>query len=161
MMNLQEIKDGYTELYSFMATSRNPENMKTFGKVMTKMFMWFADNKPDAAQELLGELESIKWRNYLTPKEADGIVAKMSPKAPWGREQWKTEMERYDFDIEDEPCYNRCALWVTMNMIMSDSGSTLTRYVESDNLFNAVYDLAVDKLTDPDKVFNIRRYFSL
>ena len=48
-----------------------------------------------------------------------------------------------------------------MNMIMSDSGSTLTRYVESDNLFNAVYDLAVDKLTDTDKVFNIRRYFSL
>lgn len=160
-MTPEEMKNEFQALYNMMANSQKVEFMHTFGVVHKEMMEWMIANKPDFAQEWIDKLESIKWRNYLTPKEADAIVAKMSPKAPWGREQWKTEMERYDFDIEDEPCYNHCALWVTMNMIMSDSGNTLSRYVETDNLFNAVYDLAVDKLTDPDKVFNIRRYFSL
>ena len=42
---------------------------------------------------------------------------------------------------------------------MSDSSETMKKYVDEDNLFNMVYDLAVDKLTDKDKVFNIRDYF--
>lgn len=44
---------------------------------------------------------------------------------------------------------------------MSDSGETLAKYVDKDNLFKAVHDLAVDKLTDHDGVFNIRSYFGL
>lgn len=48
-----------------------------------------------------------------------------------------------------------------MNMIMSDSKATLEKYVESEYLFKLVHDLAVDKLTDKDSVFNVRSYFSL
>lgn len=44
---------------------------------------------------------------------------------------------------------------------MSDSSETLSKYVRKEDIFKAVHDLAVDKLTDKDKVFNIRAYFSL
>lgn len=85
----------------------------------------------------------------------------MEPKAPWTRDQWKAAMEQHGFETEKQPCYNKCALWATMNMIMSDSSETLGKYVENGNLFKLVYELAVDKLTDKDKVFSIRRYFDL
>lgn len=48
-----------------------------------------------------------------------------------------------------------------MQMIMSDSSETLSKYVEQEDLFPLVYDLAVDKLTDKDGVFNIRHYFGV
>lgn len=48
-----------------------------------------------------------------------------------------------------------------MNMIMSDSSATLGKYIANGDLFKLVHDLAVDKLTDSDGVFSIRRYFNL
>lgn len=160
-MNTQELKNTYADVYDIMATSRNPEHMKLFGNVMTNMFMWMADNKPEAATEWLEKLDAVKWKNYLTPKEADAIVAAMEPKAPWTRDQWKGAMSQYGFKMDSQPQYNRCALYVTMNMIMSDSAETLKKYVPADELFKAVHDLAVDKLTDEDGKFEIRKYFSV
>jgi hypothetical protein len=85
----------------------------------------------------------------------------MEPKAPWSREQWKAAMEQNGFALEKEPCYNRCALYTTMNMLMSDSSETFNKYIVSEELFGIVHDLAVDKLTDNDGRFNVRRYFAL
>lgn len=68
-------------------------------------------------------------------------------------------MEQNGFSLEKDPYYNRCALWVTMNMIMSDSSSTLEKYVDMGSMFKMVHDLAVDKLTDADGKFEIRKYF--
>ena len=160
-MTPQELKNMYHNLYEYMANSKNPANMKVFGKVMTEMFTWLADNKPDAASEWINSLSAIKWDNYLTPKEADAIVAKMQPKAPWNREQWRAAMEQHGFNLEKEPYYNRCALYVVMNMIMSDSSETLQKYVTDDDVFALVYDLAIDKLMDSDKVFSVRNYFNV
>lgn len=36
-MTTQELRDRYLGLYDYMATSRDPKNMKTFGSVMTQM----------------------------------------------------------------------------------------------------------------------------
>ena len=144
-----------------MANSNDPANMKAFGKVMTEMYMWYADNKTEAANEWLEKLSAIKWNNYLTPKEAEKIVSEMEPKAPWSREQWRAAMEQNGYSLEEEPYYNRCALWVTMNMIMSDSSATIGKYVANGDLFKLVHDLAVDKLTDADGRFSIRKYFSV
>ena len=155
------MKQEFQSLYNLMAGQQNVAFMQVFGNVHKEMFDWFVTNKPDLAQEWLDKLESIRWKNYLTPKEADRIVAAMEPKAPWSREQWKAAMTEHGFDLESEPSYNRCALYATMNMLMSDSGDTLAKYIEKDSLFKAVHDLAVDKLTDKDGVFNIRAYFSL
>ena len=155
------MKKKFHELYQTMATSGNPSFMRIFGAVHQEMMEWMIQNKPELAQEWIEKLCSIHWKNYLTPKEADGIVGKMEPKAPWSREQWKQAMAQEGLDLEHAPHYNRCALWVTMNMIMSDSSGTLGKYVEDVNLFRVVHDLAVDKLRDADGMFNIRSYFGV
>ena len=160
-MTQEEMKKEFTTLYDMMADSDNVENMRVFGQVHKEMMDWFINNKSELAQEWLDKLESIKWKNYLTPKEADTIVTNMDPKAPWGFDQWKQAMKQNEFALCEDPDYNMYALWAVMNMIISDSGSTLNKYIDGDNMFKVVYDLAVDKLTDKDGVFNIRKYFSL
>ena len=160
-MTQEEMKKEFESLYDMMASSNKVENMHTFGQVHKKMFDWAVANKPDMALEWLEELESIRWKQYLTAKEAQKIIDGMNPKAPWTRDQWKAAMQQHGYETEEEPCYNKCALFVTMSMIMSDSSETLKKYVADDKLFDAVYELAVDKLTDPDGNFAIRKYFSL
>lgn len=159
-MNTQELKEKYLALYEYMTTSKKTENMKAFGRVMSAMMEDMIANSPSKAEEYISKLESIKWCNYLTPTEADKIVSAMNPAAPWSREQWKSVMISHQLELEEWPCYNRCALYVTMNMIMSDSGETLKKIVSGD-LFDAVYRLAVDKLKDADGKFNVRRYFDV
>jgi hypothetical protein len=160
-MNAQELREEYRSLYEHMAQSKNPDNMKAFGHVMNEMMDWMVMNKPEAAQEWIEKLQAIKWKNYLTAKEADAIVSAMEPKAPWSREQWKAAMEQNGFALEKEPCYNRCALYATMNMLMSDSSDTFNKYIADEELFAVVHDLAVDKLTDKDMRFKVREYFSV
>ena len=160
-MNQEEMKNEFYALYNMMANSDKVENMHTFGMVQKEMMEWFIQNKPEAAQEWLYKLESIRWNNYLTPKEAERIVASMEPKAPWSRDQWSTAMQQNGYPLEKEPYYNRCALWVTMSMIMSDSSETISLYVNNGNVFKLVHDLAVDKLTDRDGKFSVRKYFGV
>ena len=160
-MTSEEMRNEFYALYNMMANSKNVNYMRTFGMVHKEMMEWMIQNKPEAAQAWLEKLESIRWKNYLTPKEAEAIVAKMDPKAPWTRDQWTQEMQKHGYPMEKEPCYNRCALWVAMNMIMSDSSETLANYVDSSTMFEIVYYLAVDKLTDKDGMFNIRSYFGV
>lgn len=70
---------------------------------------------------------------------------------------------------EDEPYYNGEALYVTMQMICSDDGETLMSTLgmtdlngnNRDTLFKLIYKLALNKLCDKDKMFNIRKYFNL
>lgn len=160
-MTAQELKDKYWSLYEYMANSKDPKNMKAFGRVMTTMMEDAIQSNPSKAEEYINKLESIKWKNYLTPSEADKIVSQMEPKAPWSRDQWKNAMDQYGYPLEEWPCYNRCALYVTMNMIMSDSSKTLSNFVQGDNLFKMVYELAIDKLKDKDEMFNVRVYFGV
>lgn len=160
-MNQEEMKNEFNALYNMMANSNKVEYMHIFGMVHKEMMDWFIENDPELAMEWISKLESIKWKNYLTPKEAEHIVSKMMPKAPWSRDQWNAAMEQYGYKTEHEPYYNPCALYVVMNMIMSDSSETIGKYVDSGKLFNVVYDLAVDKLTDKDNVFSVRKYFSV
>ena len=156
------MKKKFSELYNLMATSNDVAYMHTFGNVHREMMDWMIQNKPEVADEMLQKLEAIRWHQYLTPKEADAILAKMDPKAPWTREQWKTAMADFGLPLEEQPCYNRCALFVTMSMIMSDSSKTLSKYVADNNvMFEFVHALALDKLKDVDKRFDIRHYFNL
>ena len=159
-MAMEDLKQKYTELYDYMAKSKQTEHMKAFGIVMTEMFDWFIHNKKDAAEKWLMKLEGIRWDNYLTPQEAENIIDKMHPKAPWSRDVWKNAMEEHGLTKENKPCYNQYALWTTMNMLMSDSYETIAKYVDKSKMFRMVHDLAVDKLTDKDKMFNIRKYFN-
>ncbi len=160
-MTADEMRREFHALYMLMANSDEVAYMRIFGNVHKEMMEWMIVNRPEAAQEWIEKLESIRWKNYLTPKEAEAIVNNMIPKAPWNRDQWKAAMEQHGYELEKEPCYNRCALWVTMNMIKSDSGETIAKYVQEGEQFKMVHDLAVDKLTDKDEVFSVRKYFGV
>ena len=160
-MTQEEMRNEFYALYNTMANSKNVAYMRIFGMVHKEMMEWMIQNKPAEAHMWIEKLESIRWNNYLTQKEAEQIVSNMDPRAPWSREQWKSVMTQYGYELEKEPYYNSCALWVTMNMIMSDSSQTLAQYVENGNQFKLVHALAVDKLTDKDMVFDIRHYFSV
>jgi hypothetical protein len=168
MTTQQELKERYVLLYDFMATSKKTEYMVAFGHVMNEMMDWMIANKPDAAEELINKLESIRWNNYLTPKEADAIVVRMIPKAPWGKDTWERAMESLDIALEEYPYYNKCSLWVEMNKMYSDHAETLAKVfgkalqdISTDTMVKAMHSMAIDTLKDKDKVYSIRSYFGL
>lgn len=164
-MNSTELKDRYTGLYDYMAASREPKNMKAFGCVMTEMMDYLIANKPDVAEEMIDQLEAIKWKQYLTPKEAEKIVASMDPAGPWKRDAWKSTMESMGLPLEEASFYNKCALWTEMNKIYSDFGPEIAAllgkplsYTDKD-IITACYKMALKNLKDKDGVYDIRKYF--
>ena len=163
------MKEKYVRLYNYMAASDNTEYMKAFGDTMKEMMDWMIANKPEEAQEWIDKLCAIKWNNYLTPREAESIVANMNPKAPWAMPVWRQAMNNLGITTEVEPSYNSCALWVVMNMVYSDHAETLATKVwgkplaeiPAETIVKTVYALAIDKLLDKDRVFNVRKYFGV
>ena len=162
-------KEQYDNLYRRMATSGKPEYMKVFGSVMNEMMEWMIFNKPDLAETWLSKLESINWKNYLTPQEAEAIVAEMKPAARWTMDSWRRTMESMGVALEEEPYYNRCALWVEMNKQYSDHADTIATTIlqeslgdiPEDRLILMIRSLAIDVLKDKDGVYSIRKYFDL
>ena len=162
------MKKEFNELYDMMASSSRTEYMRTFGCVMKDMMEWMIQNKPEMADEYIGKLESIRWKNYLTRKEAEKIVSSMSPRAPWSRDAWNQAMDSYGLTKEYEPYYNSCALWVTMNKVYTNSSETIARImgmevaeVPQDKMVKAVYGLALDELCDTDSKVSIRHAYGL
>ena len=167
-MNQEEMKKEFTELYDMMASSNKVEFMRTFGSVHKEMMDWMIQNKPELADEFISKLESIRWKNYLTQKEAEKIVAAMNPKAPWSRDQWRQAMDSQNLAKEYEPYFNSCALWVTMNKVYTNSSETIARImgmqveaVPQDRMVKAVYGLALDELCDMDSKVSIRHAYGL
>ena len=158
-MDKKDLKEKYQELHDKMVAGRNVENMKLFGTVMSNIMGDLIESDPEKAAEYIAQLEAVKWKNYLTEREAEDIVSNMEPAAPWKKETWKQALNECGCKSEEWPHYNEDALYVTMNMIMSDSGATIAKYVNNGNMFRFVYDIAVDKLKDIDDVFRIRKYF--
>lgn len=161
------MKNEFYALYNMMASSNKVEFMHVFGQVHKEMMEWMIANKPELAQEWLEKLESIRWNQYVTPKEADVIVAKMQPKGAWPREVWKQTMESFGLPLEEAPCYNRCALYVEMNKIYSDFGEEIAALLgkplnaNDSDIISACYKMALKNLKDKDHVYDIRKYFSL
>lgn len=165
MTTAEEMKERYTGLYDYMAGSRDPRNMKAFGCVMTEMMDWMIANKPDVAREMIEELEAIRWKQYLTPKEAERIVASMDPNGPWTRDVWRSTMEQLGLPLEEAPLYNSYALWCEMNKIYSDYGAEIAAMIgkplspADKDIVTACYRLALRNLKDKDGVYDIRKYF--
>ena len=159
------MKQEFLELYDMMANQHDVKYMRVFGNVHKEMMDWFIANKPELAQEWLDKLEAIRWRQYLTPKEAEKIVAGMDPAGPWSRDTWKKAMESFGLPLEDAPYYNSCALWVEMNKIYSDFGAEIAALIgkplspTDKDIISACYRLALKTLRDKDGVYEIRKYF--
>ena len=166
-MTQEEMKKEFIELYDMMAMSHDVRNMETFGNVHKEMMEWMIQNKPELAQEWIEKLDSIKWRNYLTQKEAQKIVDGMVPKAPWSKDVWKNAMNQFGLPMEEEPYYNCYSLWVEMNKIYSDFGEEIASLLgkplsPTDNeIISACYKMALKTLKDRDEVYSIRKYFNV
>lgn len=165
-MEQKDIMSHFERLYNKMATSKEPKYMQVFGSVMTCMMKDVADWNTEVAQGYLDKLEAINWCNYLSKKEAISIVANMEPKGGWDVSEWEKYVEDHDIRLEDSPYYNKWALYVTMNMIYSDSANSIAKIasktlseMSKEGLWNAIYMLALDKLKDRDGMFDIRSYF--
>ena len=167
MKTPEQMKEQFNELYNLMAASNNVAFMRTFGNVHKEMMDWFIANKPELAEEWLCKLESIKWKQYLTTKEAEKIVAAMKPEAPWKRDVWKQTMDGFGIPTEEPPYYNSCALWTEMNKMYSDFGENIAELlgkplVPTDkDIITACYKMALKTLKDKDGVYHIRTYFGL
>ena len=163
------MKQEFVSLYNLMANQQDVKYMRVFGNVHKEMMDWFITNKPDLAQEWLDKLESIKWHQYLTQKEAENIVARMKPDAPWKFDVWKKAMTDLGVTTEEAPYYNAYALWAEMNKQHSDHAQSLADKVwekplstiSAEELIPAIHALAIDVLCDKDGVYNIRTYFGL
>lgn len=156
----------FSRLYSKMSASHKPKYMQIFGETMRCMMEDMVDWKPDVAREYLDKLEAIDWCNYLSKKEALAIVNGMEPKGYWDVSEWEKWMESQETSKEDAPHYNKWALYTAMNMVYSDSGSTIAKItghtlsdMPKEELFSAIHLLALDKLKDKDGMFDIRSYF--
>ena len=164
-MTATELKDKYTQLYDYMANSQKTAYMKTFGRVMTEMMDVMIQKMPTEAEEMIDKLESIKWHQYLTPKEAQKIVDGMDPNGPWSRDVWKQTMESFGLPLEEPPYYNRCALWAEMNKVYSDFGDEIASLIgkplshTDKDIIAACYRMALKNLKDKDGVYDIRKYF--
>ena len=168
-MTQEEMTKEFYALYNMMANSQNPAYMHVFGMATQEMFKWFVANKPELAQEWLEKLESIRWHQYLSQKEAEKIVDGMVPKAPWKREVWKQAMTQLELPMEEEPYYNSCALWTEMNKQYSDHAQTIADNIlkkpladiPAEQIVPGIRAMALDLLKDKDHVYNIREYFHL
>lgn len=167
MTTQEELKNRYDQLYGQMAASKNPKNMMLFGEVMTDMMEWMIENKPSLAQQCIDKLEAMKWKQYLTKDEAQGIIDHMEPSAPWDYATWDGAMDSLGLEKEREGVFNSYALWTVMNAKYSDHAMTLAekvwmvplRQVPNDKLVPAIHALAIDSLTDKDGKYHVRKYF--
>ena len=164
-MTKQEMIDKFDSLYNYMASSNNVRYMKTFGYVHKEMMKWMIENKTELAEEYINVLCSIKWRQYLTQQEAEGIVRSMVPAAPWDYPTWERAMEALHLESEREYVFNRYAMWVAMNQIYTDFGDDIAKVmgmqlseIPADKLVPIVHSMAVSLLTDQDGKYEIRKY---
>lgn len=162
-MEQTEIMNHFDRLYNKMATSSEPKYMQVFGNTMRCMLMNIVDWRPEVAQEYIDKLEAINWHNYLSKKEAIAIVDGMEPKGGWDIAEWERYIETLGLERDEEPYYNKWALYVAMNMIYSDSAKSIIKIanktLSNEELFTAIHLLALDKLKDKDGMFDIRAYF--
>ena len=60
------MKERYEALYDYMASSRDPRNMKAFGCVMTEMMDLLIQKMPGEAEEMIDKLQL----NYNRARQA-------------------------------------------------------------------------------------------
>ena len=155
----------YDELFEMMSESGDIEKMKTFGKAERWAFELMSRSNPSVAREWLDRIESVAWNNYLSESEAAYIVTNLIDRNGRTGQVWSVrEVEQVadtaGIPMELPPCYNRFALWTTMNMLATDHLGTATAFV-GDDAPKLLLQMSVDKLKDPDRPDFVRPYFGL
>lgn len=148
---------------SLLGLAENDEVIQFLSYVSNGMTHYLVDINPEKAEEYLLTLNAIRWKNYLTRKEADRIIERFQIDIHWDLKEFCDSVLSVNGRIDNEPIYNVYALWLTMNLIYLDSADTISSMLgdkADESLFvKAVYRLAVDKLKD--RLFNVRSYLEL
>lgn len=164
----------FEALYEQMRKSADVANMMTFGHAAKAMFEKMSKQHPAIAEEWLEKLSPIRYHNYLTPEEAEKITEALvnqdgSVGAHWSREAFGQMLNRLGAPVEDEPYYNKCALWAAANMVYSDHAESIAEdmgfnaptNVPAERMAKSCYHKAVEVLKDVDRPHFIRWYFHL
>ena len=125
----------------------------------------------DVGNERAGEILDLsegmmKYKNYLTEKEAHNIVDNFinfdgTRGAKWNAETAKSVITSLNGKCEMDGEYNWWALYATMEMVHSDEWGVLRNLIDPSKEAAVCYELAKAKLLDKDGVFNVRTYFGL
>lgn len=171
-MNTQELKERYKHLYDAMKQSRSVENMQVFGRADNYFFDWHAENNPSMAKKWLEMLEPVVWNNYLSADQAQELAALIvnqdGTKGPhWSMEIFFSVVPKLGGAIEDEPYYNRYALWLVANAHYSDFAKSTSEdmgyqtvdEVPPEKMALSMYKKAVESLKDVDRSHYIQNYY--
>lgn len=161
----EDMKKKYDEMYqTHLVEGKDKVVMQIWGEKMSDFVYEIMEKYPECANKYVMALETSieakNWNNYLSHHEMNEVLASLSPKAKWKYEDVVAACKSYNVPIENKPYWNTCALVATMNMIDSDHYETLSALVKEPSEYVVlVYNLAVDKLQDPDRPKFIRNYF--
>ncbi len=168
---MKDMFNDFLARYDEIIKSGDEKQMEHLGEMVRRTMRWMFTYEPDLAEQAMRIIDdnwSKGFENYLTGSEADYIVSQMDPKPEWSLQHILDMLKNAGLKEDDAPYYNAFALATTMSMILSDSGHTLKdelgsdiRPAKADEILRLVYRLAVDKLKDKDKKFNVRKYFGL
>ena len=116
-MEAKEIMSKFDELYGIMASSTNVKYMRTFGDTMRCMMKDMASKHPELAQEYLDKLCAIKWKNYLTKKEASDIIGKMKIALEDElidnvKRKYGVDFSFNDMDVIIDGCVDVAKIWI-------------------------------------------------
>lgn len=172
MKSKDEMLSRYNYLYDKMKESIDPKNMKIFGEAEKWIFKEIVSSHPDLAEKWLTHLEAVEWKNYLSRGEADNISKRIvnqdgTKGFHWTHESFMKLVSGFGGECNKEPIYNCCALWVTANNIYSDHAKSIAEdmgykslsEVPDERIARSCYNKAIERLTDADGGYNIRKYF--
>ena len=155
-----------------MADSKDPEKMKVFGESAHHAFEKMCDMYPSMAKEWLESLEAMMWNNHLSQDQAATIASKIvnqdGTHGPhWSMDTFFGVVPRLGGQLEDEPYYNKYALWLVANAHYSDfavstamdMGYKSVREAPEEKMALSMYRKAVESLKDADRKHYIRDYY--
>lgn len=169
-MTKDEILNKFNDLLDETVEDGDKENLGVSYAMFKKAvcLLYVLDSK--RAEEFVSCYEgTLKYYNYLTEGEAERIVDSFvnqdgSRGAKWDDpDEFFSQVEGMGGKIEDEPYYNKWALYATANKFASDHHSVINKWVGGDRerYLEACYELAVTQLEDKDKLNWVRWYFGV
>lgn len=169
-MDKKELLDKFYGLLMESKYSGEKEDIDVSFCMLKKAALFLADINLRSLKELVECYEgNLKYYNFLTETEAEGVVDKFinqdGSKGPKWRdsEEMFQKIEELGGKIECEPHYNRWALYVAVNKSASDQHSFIVKWAgdDRDKYLEACYELALTQLKDKDRPFWIRPYYGL
>jgi hypothetical protein len=171
-MTQDEMRNRYEYLYNKMRTSKDITKMRIFGAAEKNVFRKLTSRDPALAKEWLDSIESICWNNYLSEQQAQMLASNLvnqdgSKGAYWGMDKFFSKVSELGGVIEQEPYYNRYALWMIANAHFSDYAKSTAEdmgyksitEVPAEKMALSMYKKAIESLKDIDRPNYIERYY--